>query len=165
MDSNKKKKIISIAMLVVLILIFGLALTFCSKQGDDDKEPKNSIESSSDFDELLESEDLEKDSNVVEEYASEEKAAPSLQEKDSSDKKDEKKDTDKTSSVDAGNNNNNSNSSNAGNEGDSTTGGNEESGNTGGNDEGGNTEDNQPETNLKPSEDTEGEGYGPITFY
>lgn len=157
MEFKKKSKLIASAIFLVLLIAIALGLVFLRKQSDEKNESKAPSESSSDFAELLESEELDEEKNVVEQYE-EEKNVTALPKKGSSDSTNKKEESGKAV-VESGN------TSDKDDTGDAGSDDNQDNGGTGDDSDDDDVEDNQPETSLKPSEDTEGDGYGPVTFY
>lgn len=155
----KNKKYIFIGALLIAIILIIIALTFCSRQ--DENSPDISPKGQKEHDMILENEDLEEEYHVIDEYIEAEKDGDS-------------KDDKKTSSGgnQTSNNNNTTGNGTTGNAGVADDGDSDETedgeGNTGndnvGNDENtGDDEEETPSTNLKPSEDKNGD-WGDIEF-
>lgn len=156
----KNKKYIVIGALLIAVLLIAIAVMFCSRQDGDS--PDISPKGQKEHDMILENEDLEEEYHVIDEYIEAEKDG---------DSKDDKKTSNGGNQT--SNNNNTAGNSSTGNAGvaddgesdDDTEDGEGDTGNgdTGNDENTGDNEEETPSTNLKPSEDTNGD-WGDIEF-
>lgn len=149
----KNKKYIFIGALLIAITLIIIALTFCSRQ--DENSPDISPKGQKEHDMILENEDLEEEYHVIDEYIE-------------ADKDGDSKDDKKISSGENQTSNNTTGNATTGNAGvvDDEENGDtegEEGDNTGNDENTGDDEEETPSTNLKPSEDKNGD-WGDIEF-